>query len=69
MFEKNFNGWNGRQIRHKSAFFKAYLVSDNCTFIWVRSDQVWVMFGKNVKGLKVRQNSSQVGDFQGLFSQ
>ena len=39
------------------AFFKAYFVSDNCTFIWVRSDQVWVMFQKNYKGLKGRQNS------------
>ena len=36
---------------------KAYFVSDNCTFIWVGSDQVWVMFQMNYKGLKGRQNS------------
>ena len=34
---------------------------------WIRSSlgDVWELF----KGLKVRQNSSQVGDFQGLFGQ
>ena len=45
------------------------LWSDGWTFICVGSDQVWVMFQKNYKGLKVRQNSSHVGVFQWLFSQ
>ena len=65
MFGKNFKGLKFAKIRHKSAIFKAYLVSDGRTFIWVGSDQLWEV----IKGLKVRQNSSQVGDFQGLFSQ
>ena len=69
MFGKNFKGLKFAKIRHNAAFFKGYIVSNNCTFIWVGSDQVWVVFGKNFKGVKVRQNSSQVGDFQGLFSQ
>ena len=41
---------------------------DERAFTWVGSDPSLVVFEKHYMGLKIRQNSSQVGVFQGLFS-